>query len=43
VLERKPLARALFKSVDVGQEIPFDFFRAIAEILAQIYKTKQAA
>ena len=43
VLERKPLARALFKSVDVGQEIPFDFFRAIAEILAHIYKTKQAA
>ena len=43
VLERKPLARALFKSVDVGQEIPFDFFRAIAEILAQIYKARQAA
>lgn len=43
VLERKPLARALFKSVDVGQEIPFEFFRAIAEILAQIYKSRQAA
>ncbi len=43
VLERKPLARALFKSVDVGQEIPFEFFRAIAEILAQIYKTRQTA
>lgn len=43
VLERKPLARALFKSVDVGQEIPFEFFRAIAEILAQIYKVRQAA
>ncbi len=40
VLERKPLARALFKIVDVGQEIPFEFFRAIAEILAQIYKAK---
>ena len=41
VMERKPLARALFKVVDVGQEIPFEFFRAIAEILAQIYKAKQ--
>jgi len=40
VMERKPLARALFKVVDVGQEIPFEFFRAIAEILAQIYKAK---
>ena len=40
VMERKPLARALYKIVDVGQEIPFEFFRAIAEILAGIYKTK---
>ena len=40
VMERKPLARALYKIVDVGQEIPFEFFRAIAEILAQIYKAK---
>jgi len=40
VMERKPLARALFKGVNVGQEIPFEFFRAIAEILAQIYKAK---
>ena len=43
VIERKPLARALFKSVKVGQEIPVDFFRAIAEILAQIYKARQSA
>lgn len=43
VLERKPLARALFRTVEVGQEIPFDFFRAIAEILAQIYKARQSA
>jgi len=43
VIERKPLARALFKTVQVGQEIPFDFFRAIAEILAQIYKARQSA
>lgn len=40
VMERKPLARALFKNVNVGQEIPFEFFRAIAEILAQMYKVK---
>ena len=40
VMERKPLARALFKNVNVGQEIPFEFFRAIAEILAQIYNAR---
>lgn len=43
VLERKPLARALYKTVDVGQEIPFEFFRAIAEILSQIYRAKRTA
>ncbi len=43
VLERKPLARALFAAVDVGEEIPFEFFRAVAEIIAQIYRAKQAA
>ena len=42
VMERKPLTRALFRIVDVGQEIPFEFFRAIAEILAQIYKVKSS-
>lgn len=43
VLERKPLTRALFKVVDVGQEIPFEFFRAIAEILTQIYRARRGA
>ena len=43
VMERKPLARALFKSVKVGQDIPPEFFRAIAEILAQIYRVRQSA
>lgn len=43
VLERKPIARALFKSVRVGQEIPTEFFRAIAEILTQIYRSRQSA
>ncbi|MBL8819053.1 MAG: EscU/YscU/HrcU family type III secretion system export apparatus switch protein [Planctomyces sp.] len=40
VLERKPIARALFASVEVGEHIPFEYFRAIAEIIAQIYRAK---
>lgn len=43
VLERKPLARALFKSCSVGQEIPVEFFVAIAEILGELYRQKRVA
>ncbi len=38
ILERKPLARALYKLVEVGQEIPEEFYSAIAEILAYVYE-----
>jgi flagellar biosynthetic protein FlhB len=38
ILERKPLARALFKLVEVGQEIPEQFYTAVAEILAYVYE-----
>jgi len=38
VVERKPLARALYEAVEVGQYIPENFYRAIAEILAYIYE-----
>jgi len=38
VVERKPLARALYESVDVGQYVPERFYRAVAEILAYIYE-----
>jgi flagellar biosynthesis protein FlhB len=38
IIENKPLAQALYQAVDVGQEIPPDFYRAVAEVLAQIYR-----
>jgi len=38
IVENKPLAQALYKSVDVGQEIPAHLYRAVAEILAYIYR-----
>jgi flagellar biosynthetic protein FlhB len=38
ILERKPLARALYRLVDVGHEIPEEFYSAIAEILAYVYE-----
>lgn len=38
IVENLPLARALYSSVDVGQEIPAHLYRAVAEVLAYIFK-----
>ena len=38
IIENAPLAQALYKSVEVGQEIPSHLYRAVAEILAYIYR-----
>lgn len=38
IVERKPLAQALFKAVEAGQEIPPTFYKAVAEILAYVYE-----
>lgn len=38
VVENKPLAQSLYKAVEVGQDIPAHMYRAVAEILAYIYR-----
>ena len=38
LIENPPLAQALYKNAKVGQEIPANFYRAIAEILAYVYR-----
>jgi flagellar biosynthetic protein FlhB len=38
IVENPPLARALYKSVEVGQDIPVHLYRAVAEILAYIFR-----
>lgn len=40
VLERKPLARALYKAAKVGQEIPQHLYFAVSEVLAYVYRLK---
>jgi flagellar biosynthetic protein FlhB len=40
VHEDPPLARALFKTVDIGDEIPENLYKAVAEILALVGKFK---
>lgn len=37
IIERRSLARALYRSVKVGSEIPANLYRAVAEVLAYIY------
>jgi len=38
IVERRPLAQALYRQVEVGQEVPPAFYRAVAEILAYVYE-----
>ena len=38
LVENPPLAQALYRSVDVGREIPAHLYRAVAEVLAYIYR-----
>ena len=40
IVERKPLARALFRDVEVDQPIPADKYAAVAEVLAYVYQLK---
>jgi flagellar biosynthetic protein FlhB len=42
LVENVPLARALYRSVEVDQEIPNELFKAVAEILAFVYRTRKS-
>jgi len=40
IYENKPLARSLFDLVEVGETIPEDLYRAVAEVLSYVYRLK---
>ena len=40
IVEDKPLARTLFQTVEIGEEIPEKMFQAVAQLLAYIYRLK---
>jgi flagellar biosynthesis protein FlhB len=42
LVENRPLAQTLYKTVEIGASIPGDLYKAVAEILAYIYKVKNA-
>ncbi|MDZ4851638.1 MAG: flagellar biosynthesis protein FlhB [Pirellulaceae bacterium] len=40
IVERKPLAQALYKNVDVGKAIPVEQYAAVAEVLKYVYQVR---
>jgi flagellar biosynthetic protein FlhB len=43
VIESPPLARTLYRQVAVGQDIPGDLYRLVAEVLAHVYALRAGA
>jgi flagellar biosynthetic protein FlhB len=41
VIENPPLARGLYASVEIDQEVPPEFYKAVAEVIGYIYKIKR--
>ena len=41
LVENKPLARTLYKGVEIDEEIPEVLYRAVAEVLAYVYRLKR--
>jgi len=40
LVENPPLARALYDSVEIDEEVPFEFYQAVAEVISHVYKLK---
>jgi flagellar biosynthetic protein FlhB len=41
IVENKPLARLLYRRVEVGREVPEKLYRAVAEVLAYVYRLRR--
>ncbi len=41
IVENKPLARTIYKTLEVGQVIPRELFEAVAEVLAYVFRLKR--
>jgi flagellar biosynthetic protein FlhB len=40
IMENNPLAQALFKTADIGDFVPEELYRAVAEVMAYVYRLK---
>lgn len=38
IVENKPLARTLYKMLDIGETIPRELYKAVAEVIAYVYR-----
>lgn len=43
IVENVPLARAMFKTLKIGQAIPRELYTAVAEVLSYVYRLKKRA
>ncbi len=43
IVENKPLARALYQTTEVSDSVPQEFYQAVAEVLAFVYRLKRKA
>jgi flagellar biosynthetic protein FlhB len=41
IVENRELARTLYRTVEIGDEVPLQLYRAVAQILAYVYKLKK--
>lgn len=41
IMENRPLARALYAQAEIGQSIPLNLYKAVAEVLAFVYRLKK--
>ena len=41
IMENKPLARTIYKTIKIGQAIPRELYTAVAEVLSYIYRLKK--
>lgn len=40
IVENKPLAQALFKTVEIGEDVPTEHYKAVAEIISYVWRIK---
>jgi len=41
IVENEPLARSIYRTTRINQEVPQDLYQAVAEVLAYVYKIKK--
>jgi flagellar biosynthetic protein FlhB len=41
IVENKPLAQTLYKAVEIGGSIPVNLYKAVAELLAYVYRLRE--